>query len=88
MRFKEIETAEEIREAAGRQLRSSLLRGVAGVAFGFGLFFSLFVAIAMTATAGVHSFWILLIPIMMITYGCSKIDSVDKFLRIHFGTAP
>ena len=85
MIFKDIETAEEIRQAAGRQLRSSLLRGVAGVAFGFGIFFSLFVAIATTATSGVHSFWILLIPIMMITYGCIKIDSVDKFLRIHFG---
>jgi len=69
------------RQGDGWQLRNSLIRGVAGVAFGFGLFFSLFVVIVMSAAANVHSFWILLIPCLMISYGCYKIDSVDKFLK-------
>ena len=67
------------------RVRNSLIRGAAGVAFGFGFFFSLFVVNVMSAAANVHSFWILLVPCLMISYGCYKLDSVDKFLRIHFG---
>ena len=75
------EKDEVIANTTRRELQNCLTRGVAGIAFGFGLFFSLFVAIAMSAAAGGHSFWILLIPIMMIFYGCHKISFVDNYLK-------
>ena len=72
----------ELREVAARgRLRTCLFRGVAGIAFGFGFFFSIFLIVLLLPNANPHALWTLIIPLMGIIYGVSNCQKVDNYLK-------